>query len=317
MVLADAGEQARGATIYVTLEPCFHTVSANSEPRIPCVQRCLDAGITRVVGAMVDPDTRVAGQSYERLRASGVEVFVGVQEAASRALNPAFIRHRLTGLPYITHKAAMSLDGKIATDTGDSKWITGEESRAYAHRHLRNRADALIVGIGTVLADDPGLTTRLPRGNGYHPLRVIIDSSLRLPEAAKVSRVGTIVYTTEQAQRERREAIEAAGVEVIVAPTDGAGRVDVIFVARDLAERGKLAVLLESGGTLAAAFWEARLVNKVVFFAAPKIIGGEHAGTPVDGDRGVARSMADARNLGRLTVKRFGPDIALEAEVQE
>jgi diaminohydroxyphosphoribosylaminopyrimidine deaminase/5-amino-6-(5-phosphoribosylamino)uracil reductase len=316
MAFAKAGDKARGATIYVTLEPCSFYVTPDGKPRMPCSQRCLDAGVARVVGAMTDPDPRVSDTGYAQLRAAGVDVQVGVEEEASRALNHAYIRHRTTNLPYIIHKAAMTLDGKIAAaETGDSRWVTGETARKYVHR-LRDRIDALVVGIGTVLKDDPSLTTRLPAGNGHDPLRVILDSSLRLPETAKAARVGTLVYTTERAPEDRRRIIETIGIEVVTAPQTETGQVDVEWVARDLASRGKLAVLLESGGTLAAAFWEKWLVNKVIYFVAPKIIGGAEAATPLDG-AGLARFMADARTLGTLTVRRFGPDVALEAEVQE
>ena len=198
---ADAVEQGgagAGATIYVTLEPCSHTVGTHGEPRMPCAARCIVAGVRRVVAAMEDPDRRVAGRGFARLREAGIEVTVGVEEARARALNAAYIHHRRTGLPFITHKAALTLDGKIAAPSGDARWITGPEARAYVHR-LRDRADALVVGVGTILADDPELTTRLPIGvgNGHDPLRVIIDSSLRTPLTARVARPGTLIVAAE------------------------------------------------------------------------------------------------------------------------
>ena len=314
--LHHAFASAKGATLYVTLEPCSHTLRRDGTPRIPCVARCIDAGIARVVCAMQDPDILVNGQGFAHLRAAGIEVIVGVEEARARALNPAFIRHRLTGLPYITHKAAMTLDGKIAAPGGDAKWITGEKAREYVHQ-IRSRADALLVGIGTALADDPQLTTRLPnRRNVHNPLRVIIDSRLRLPETAKVAYPGTLILTTQNADAERRRKLETLGVEIIELPADAAHRVDVIEAARTLANRGLLDVLLESGGTLAASFYQARLINRALFFIAPKIIGGANAPTPVDGD-GIAPRMAEALQLGILKVRRLGMDIALEAEVTE
>jgi len=195
--------------------------------------------------------------------------------------------------------------------------VTGEKARFYTHRALRHRADAIVIGIGTVLADDPELTTRLPGGNGQNPQRVIIDSRLRTPVTAKVVRPGTWIIAAEgQADPERAEALRAAGVEVILLPvgSEGSG-VDVIAVARLLAERGKLAVLLEGGGELAAAFWQEKLIDKVIFFIAPKVIGGRDATTPVEG-AGLSRSMADAAQLGTFQVRRFGQDIALEGEVK-
>ena len=310
----DAGDAARGATLYVTLEPCSFTGGG----RTPCSRRCLDAGVVRVVVAHVDPDPRVSGQGIAQLRERGVEVLVGVEEARARAMNAPYIKHRTTGLPYITHKAAMTLDGKIATASGDSKWVTGEAARAWVHR-LRDQADAIIVGAGTARADDPKLTTRLAGGNGHDPLRVIVDSSLRLaPEAAVVqvaraSAAGTLVVGAEGADPERRARLEAAGAEVALLPPDRDGRVDVTALARHLAERGALSVVLEGGGEIAGSFWEAGLVDKVLFFIAPKIVGGRAARTPVEGAGRAA--MADAIRIGRLRVRRFGPDVALEGEV--
>lgn len=312
---ADAGDAARGATVYVTLEPCSFTTTPDGAVRTPCSQRCIDAGVARVVCAMGDPDPRVSGSGFRQLEAAGIAVTVRVEEDRARVLNTAFVRHRLTGLPYITHKAALTFDGKIAAAGGDSRWITGADARAYVHR-LRDRADALVVGIGTILADDPGLTTRLPGGNGRDPLRVVIDSSGRMPVTAKVARPGTLLIAVQGKIPEAsvREWV-SAGVEVAFSPPDSAGRVDARFVAGVLARRGLLNVLLESGGRLAASFWEAGLVSKGLFFVAPKVVGGESAETAVEG--GGVRLMADAMVLGRVTVRRFGNDIALEAETKE
>ncbi len=315
VAFAVAGDAARGATIYVTLEPCAHTVGANGEPRIPCAARCIAAGVRRVVAAMEDPDSRVAGSGFRRLREAGIEVVVGVEEARARALNAAYSHHRRTGLPYITHKTAMTLDGKIALPGGDSQWVTGAASRLYAHRR-RDRADALVVGIGTVLYDDPSLTTRLPDGNGHDPFRVVIDSGLRTPTTAKIARSGTLVIAAEgAADAQRQRALEDVGVEVVVAPADSEGRVEVTWVARHLAERGLLDVLLESGGGLAASFWDAGLVCRALYFIAPKIVGGEKSMTPIGG-RG-RDYMRDARILGKVTIRRFGPDVALEVAAEE
>jgi diaminohydroxyphosphoribosylaminopyrimidine deaminase/5-amino-6-(5-phosphoribosylamino)uracil reductase len=319
---ASRGAVTRGATLYVTLEPCAHTVNADGTPRIPCAVRCLEAGIAHVVCAMEDPDERVAGRGFATLRSAGVSVTVGVEEAQARALNAAYVKHRTTGLPYVLHKAAMTLDGKIAAPGGDARWITGERARAYVHRRLRDAADAIVVGVGTILADDPELTTRLPKGNGHNPLRVVIDSTLRTPPVARVARKGTLFLAAAGAATavgdDRAEALRAAGAEVVLLPsrlTEGRSRVDVREAVRLLADRGALSLLLESGGELAASFWQAGLIDGVIYFVAPKIIGGRNAATPVDGD-GVSRSMMDAVTVSTLRVRRFGPDIALEGEVK-
>ncbi len=271
------------------------------------------------MAAHADPDPRTAGRGFDALRAGGVAVTVGVEEAAARALNAPYIKHRTTGLPYVTHKAAMTLDGKIATAAGDSRWVTGEAARAYVHR-LRDRADAIVVGVSTVCQDDPLLTTRLERGNGRDPLRVILDSRLTLgPEAAVVraahtSGAGTLAAAVGGADPVRRARLEEAGVEVAILPPDRAGRVDVTALARLLAQRGALSVLLEGGGEAAASFWEAGLVDRALFFVAPKVLGGREAKTPVEG---AGRAlMRDAIGLDGLRVRRFGQDIALEGEVR-
>lgn len=314
MAFENAGVAAKGATIYVTLEPCSHNVRSDGTPRVACAERCITAQASRVVCAMEDPDSRVSGRGFAMMREAGIEVEIGVEEVAARKLNHAYIRHRTTGLPYITHKAAMTLDGKVATPSGDSRWVTGEAARAEVHK-LRHRADAIVVGIGTVLADDPQLTTRLARGNGQDPLRVIIDSRLRLPTTAKVARPGTLVLTTAQVGEQESAALEAKGVEIVCLPSDSDGRVSVRDVAEFLAERGLLSILLESGGSLAASFWEARLISRALFFIAPKMIGGTESVTPIDG-KGLAQIMGDAVQLEIGRVRRLGADVAIEAEVK-
>lgn len=316
MAFAAAGEQARGATLYVTLEPCFHDFNRDGTPRISCTRRCLDAGIVRIVGAMEDPDTRTAGQGYARLRAAGIDVTVGTGEVQSRALNRPFIKHRTTGLPFVLHKAAMTLDGKIATASGSSRWITGAESRTFVHRALRNTVDAVIVGSGTVLADDPSLTTRFQGRNVHQPLRVLIDSGLRIPVSATVCGPGTLIYAvdTEIARRRVRE-ISDTGAEVILLPSDSAGRVNCTEMLRHLAnERGMLNVLLESGGELAASFYRERLVDTALFFVAPKLVGGRGAPTPIGGD-GLTETMDGAVKTGTITMRRLGADVALCADI--
>lgn len=313
VALDRAGSAARGATLYVTLEPCSHWSRRDGSERYPCAQRCIDAGIARVVCALEDPDDQVAGEGFARLRDAGIAVDVGLGAAQAQVAHAAYLKHRTTGLPYVVHKAAMTLDGKIAAPGGDARWVTGPEARAAVHR-FRNRADALVVGVGTVLADNPSLTTRLPRGKGHDPLRVIVDSRLRTPPTARVAGPGTLFAVTAASEPGRIAAFEALGAEVEVLPAGADGRVDVSALARRLADRGYLQVLLESGGALASAWWAAGLVDRAWFFVAPKVIGGAAAPTPIDGT-GLAFAMADARALGPLRIRRYGADIALEAEV--
>lgn len=334
MAFAAAGENARGATLYVTLEPCAHTQNADGSPRTSCAERCVVAGISHLVCAMQDPDPRTSGRGFALLRDAGIAVTNGVAEAEASALNRPFIKHRETGLPYVLHKAAMTLDGKIATTTGSSRWITGGESRAYVHRALRNTTDAIVVGVGTVLADDPSLTVRFgeskkapesvasqdpppTRWNVHAPLRVVIDSELRIPSVAKVVAPGTLIYSTDSSiTRSRVGEITGRGAEVVLLPPGPDGRrVDLPEMARHLArERGALSLLLESGSELTAGFYAARLVDTALFFIAPKLVGGRDAPTPIGGD-GLTNDMNGAFRTGAMRVKRLGTDIAIYADI--
>lgn len=321
---AQAGDAARGGTLYVTLEPCSH----RDNERTPCVDRCLAAGVRRVVVAMSDPDTRVSGRGIAFLREKGLDVRVNLLETEARAINQPYIKHRTMGLPHITHKAAMTLDGKIATETGDSRWVSGEAARLLVHRRLRHRVDAIVVGVGTILADDSSLTTRLPRGNGHNPIRVVIDSNLRTPPLAKAVAAGTLIVTLEEAaQGVRADELRSRGVEIVICAAEvtesqngeterPAPRVDVVVASRLLADRGLLDILLESGGALASSFWRAGLVDRVVFFVAPKVIGGSRSPTPVGGAKGFAAEMVNAIPLHSLRARKLGADILLEGEVR-
>jgi len=323
VALAGAGDAARGATLYVTLEPCSFTTYPDGAPRVPCSHRCIRAGVARVVGAMTDPDVRVAGDGYRQLGAADVSVTVGVCEELARRLLAPYVKQRTTGLPYLVHKTAMTLDGKIAASDGSSKWITGPQARGWAHRVLRARADVIVVGIGTVLADDPELTER-KRGGGAangneRPLaRVILDRSLRTPPTARIARPGTVIVAAEgHADGARRTALEATGAEVVtlpISPDAKEGGVDMQELARFFVNRNWYAALLEGGGETAGRFWEAGLVDKAFYFLAPKIVGGRNALTPVEGT-GVAPGMAGATHLDVTRVRRLGPDILIEADV--
>ncbi len=310
--LREAGDLARGATAFVTLEPCAHH---GRTP--PCADALLQAGIARVVAAMTDPDLRVAGRGLEKLRAGGVDVTVGVGELAARALNAAFLKHRATGLPWVVLKTAMTLDGKIAARTGDSRWITSATSRSAVHRQLRDRCDAVLTGIGTVLADDPALTTRLTHRPGRNPLRVVVDSRCRIPMESQIVRRAaadgkTLIATTEAADSGRRQALEARSCQVLVCAADPAGRVDLRDLMGRLGTRGDvIGVLVEGGGELAAGLFAGELVDRWLAFVAPKVIGGRDAPGPVGGV-GLAQ-MADARAVREWRTRRSGPDFVIDA----
>jgi diaminohydroxyphosphoribosylaminopyrimidine deaminase/5-amino-6-(5-phosphoribosylamino)uracil reductase len=306
--LQEAGSRARGAVLYVNLEPCSHT---GKTP--PCAEAVIQAGVSRVVVALRDPNPLVAGMGLARLAAAGIAVTVGVCEAAARKLNEAFVKYITTRRPFVTLKSAITLDGKIATRTGASQWITGELARQEGHR-LRHAADAILVGIGTVLQDDPQLTTRLPDQQGVNPLRVIVDSTLRVPLQAQVTAVAsdrcTLIVTTVRAPVAHSEALRTRGVEVVCLPAYDDGRVDLEALCRYLGERGVASVLVEGGATLSTALLRRHLVDKVLLFVAPKIIGGD--GISVVGPCGV-ETMEQVIQLRDVVSQRLGNDVLLEA----
>ncbi len=275
--LAEAKAAARGATAYVTLEPCSHYGRTG-----PCCVALARAGIRRVVAACTDPNPKVAGQGLEYLRLQGIEVQTGVCEEQALRQNERFFTWITKKRPFITLKYAMTLDGKIATADGDSKWITGEEARTYAHR-LRRQHDAVLVGIGTVLADDPELTTRLVQGK--NPVRVVLDSHLRISLMATVLNPAaeTIVFADEGADAVKGQALAALpNVEVVRLPAAD-GRLPAERVVQELAQRGITSVLVEGGSAVHGAFFDAGLADRVCAFIAPKLIGGARALTPVGG----------------------------------
>ena len=309
--LRDAGDKARGATAFVTLEPCSHH---GRTP--PCADALLAAGVNRVVAAMADPDPRVGGLGFEKLRAGGVKVVVGIGEAEARALNAAYLKHRTTGLPWVVLKTAMTLDGKIATATGDSQWITSPVARRAVHRQLRDRCDAILTGVGTILADDPALTTRLTHKLGRNPWRIVVDSHLRMPLDAQVVRQAandgkTIIATVLPDDSPLARALAARGCRILTCDPN-AGRVDLTDMMYQLGTSGDIiGVLLESGGTLAAGMLSAGFVDRWIAYIAPKVVGGAGAPGP-SGDLGVSR-MNDARAVSFRQVRRCGPDIVIDA----
>ena len=297
---------------YVTLEPCSHY---GRTP--PCADALIRAGIKEVFVAMLDPDVRVSGRGVERLRAHGVAVHVGGYEAAARRLNAAYIKHRETHVPYVVLKTAMTLDGKIATHSGDSQWITSDISRRAVHRQLRDRCDAIITGAGTVTRDDPSLTARLRFRAGRNPWRIVVDSRLRIsPEAQVVRRSAedgrTILATTEAAAYDRQETFLALGCHIMVCEPGADGKVSLRDLVHKLGTRGDMiGVLVEAGSELGGAFVRSGLVDRFVAFVAPKIVGGRGAPGPIGGD-GV-NLMADAFPLTFQSVRRSGPDFVVNA----
>jgi diaminohydroxyphosphoribosylaminopyrimidine deaminase/5-amino-6-(5-phosphoribosylamino)uracil reductase len=309
VALDAAGPAASGATCYVTLEPCAHFGRT-----APCADALVQAGIARVVAAVEDPHRVVDGRGIARLRAAGVAVTVGVREAEARRLNRGFFSVMTEGRPHVTLKTAMTLDGKIAAVDGVSRWITGEAARLEAHR-LRFVADAILVGIGTVLADDPQLTVRHPGLPPKEPLRVVVDTRLRIPVDARVLRAGdparAAVACVAPAPSDRAAALRARGVQVLELPGD-AGRVDLRALLDALRAMDVNAVLVEGGGELGGSLAEAGLVDRVAFFVAPRLVGGAAAPGPLGG-RG--RPLKEALPLVDVTTRRIGDDLLVEADV--
>ncbi|HPS62975.1 MAG TPA: bifunctional diaminohydroxyphosphoribosylaminopyrimidine deaminase/5-amino-6-(5-phosphoribosylamino)uracil reductase RibD [Bacteroidales bacterium] len=299
---------AEGATLYITLEPCSHT---GKTP--PCTDLILRHRIGRVVTAMEDPNPLVAGQGHKRLQEAGIEVVTGILEQQARALNEAFIKFITTGRPWGVLKTAMTLDGKIATVTNASRWITGESSRRIVHR-MRGRMNAIMVGINTVLTDDPRLNIRL-KGNWKNPLKVIVDTRCRIPLTAAVLTTDpqlTLVATTNLSEPARRKELERLGAQVIVCP-EAEGKVDLDYLAGALGQMGIDSLLIEGGSTLAFSALQAGIVDKVVSFVAPRILGGANAPTPVGGP-GI-ETMEKAIELGPMKIKRIGNDLMIEAQL--
>lgn len=303
-----AGDLAEGATLYVSLEPCSHYGRTG-----PCAKAVAESGIRRVVVAMRDPNPKVAGRGIQILKDAGIEVAEGVLEPEARRLNEVFLKWIVTGRPFIVMKMAMSLDGKIATAAGESQWITGEASRRYGHR-LRDIYDGILVGIGTVLADDPSLTTRLADRPGKNPVRIILDSHARTPLSAKILTDGqaqTIIAVAEDAPEDRVAAIRTVGAEVLAV---GKGKVDLRALLAELGQREITSVLVEGGGHINDAFLRAGLVDKVHAFIAPMMIGGREALTPVGGI-GFPK-LSEAVRLEGLSVEPSGEDIHLTGYVR-
>lgn len=303
VALQTAGDLARGATLFVSLEPCCHV---GRTP--PCTDALIAAGVAEVVYAAGDPNPKVAGGGRQALGAAGIQVRAGLLRAEAEEAHEGFFHWIESGRPFVTAKYAMSLDGRIATHSGDARWITGEPARALVHRE-RAAADAILTGIGTVLTDNPRLTAR---GEGalasHQPLRVVVDSCGRLPaDAAILTEPGMcLVAVTERAPRDRLKSLERAGAEVVEMPACGE-RVDLQALLLELGRRGMLSVLVEAGGTLLGSLFDAGLVNKIMAFIAPTLIGGEDAPGPIAG-RGSGR-IAEAPRLRGQRLHMLGNDL--------
>lgn len=302
--LEQAGKSARGATAYVTLEPCSHYGRTG-----PCCEALIAAGVKRVVVAVEDPNPQVAGNGLRRMREEGIELEVGILGREATKVNEVFLHWVTTRKPFVALKYAMTLDGKIATANGDSKWITGEEARAYAH-HLRSIYDAILVGKGTVLADDPALTCRLARGK--NPVRIVLDTNLVIPVTAKVlcdRQAETILVTGREVAEERlRDRKVLPHVEVLqVGITEG--KLDLNELLDILGERKMTSILVEGGSDVHGAFLDYGFINRIYTFIAPKIIGGKNALTPIGG-AGKLR-IADSFALNDIETKVLGSDFLI------
>lgn len=323
--LEEAGANAKDATIYVNLEPCSHNGNGKRTP--PCVEAITQAGIQRVVASMVDPNPKVNGRGFEMLRESGVAVSTGLMEKEAMRLNEKYIKVVTTGLPFVHLKTACSLDGRIATRTGESKWITGEKARA-AGQKLRHEYDAILVGINTVQTDDPLLTDRSGLDRHRPLVRVVLDAGLRLSPKSQLARSAyetpVIVFSAKQeildsmgfpvytdwgnTLEERQSVMQDLGVEVIQVDADGA-QLDLTSVLHELTKKSITSMLVEGGAAVAASMIEQRLVDKVTFFFAPKIIGGHEAKSAIEGE-GI-ESLSEAMELKDLSVTPRGKDLEI------
>ncbi len=297
-------ESPKGAEMYVTLEPCSHY---GKTP--PCAERIVKEGIKKVYVGSLDTNPKVSGKGIEILRKAGIEVVTGIMEAECKAINPIFFKYIEKHMPYVVLKSAMTLDGKIATFTGNSKWITGKEARHKVHI-MRHQLKGIMVGINTVLADDPLLTCRIE--GGVDPIKIIVDSRLTIPLDANVLKGKCIIGTAQNCNREKQKALEEMGVNVI--STKGQNRVDLKELMKKLAEMKIDSILLEGGGTLNYSMLSEGLVDKAVFFISPKIIGGENAKTPVGG-KGI-ELMKDAIELENTNIISVGDDFMIYGDVK-
>lgn len=302
-----AGEHAMGATLYVTLEPCSHY---GKTP--PCADLVKESGVSRVVVAMQDPNPAVAGRGIQLLQDAGIVVEVGVLEQQARRLNERFIHNMLTHRPFVISKFAMTLDGKIATHTGHSKWVTGEAAREDVH-NIRHEIDGILVGVGTVIADNPSLTTRLKQGYGKNPTRIIMDSSLRTPDNANVLNTEdapTILVCSDDVSQEKIHLFTEKGVTVLPVPKNEYG-LQIDEMLEKLYMHGITDILLEGGSKINASFLQQGAIDKYVVYIAPKVLGGKLSLTPFAGYN--PSLMDEAWNVEFASFDKIGEDLCIIA----
>ena len=311
--LRAAGEAAIGATAFVTLEPCAHH---GRTP--PCVDALIAAGVAQVYSAIGDPNPHVNGGGHKRLRAAGIDVHVGICAEKAQEINRPFFKYVACGRPWVIAKFAMSLDGKLATRRGESQWITGDDARRHGHQ-LRNMADAVLVGAGTALADDPRMTTRLPKtyGDLRNPIRIVVDSCGRVPPTARMFAADlpgyAVLATTEATTEKHCSKLQAQGVEVWRLPTGENQRVDLDALMDEMGRRELLTLLVDGGSELTGSLVKDGLLDEVYAFVAPMLIGGLSAPGPV-GDPGVG-ALSQAMRLGDLVMEKIGSDILIRGDV--
>jgi diaminohydroxyphosphoribosylaminopyrimidine deaminase/5-amino-6-(5-phosphoribosylamino)uracil reductase len=307
LVIQQAGDKTKGSVLYVSLEPCCHTDKRTP----PCTQAILRAGIKRVVIAMKDPNPKVSGKGIRQLEEAGIEVILGILEEKARKLNEAYLKYVTTKKPFVILKSAMTLDGKIATPEGQSRWITGEKARKTVHR-LRSNVDAVMTAIGTVKADDPELTARIK--GGKDPLRIVIDPDLEIPLHSKTLRIPpqTAIVTRDTkgagdtSRTDKEHILLNSGIKLIFFKE----QLHLLWLMERLGEMGITSLLIEGGSSLNAHALEDGIVDKVMFFIAPKIIGGRES-YPVVGGRAF-RKLQAAHQLRNVTMKRVGEDFLVE-----
>lgn len=309
--LEEAGSGAKGADIYVTLEPCSHY---GKTP--PCAEAIVKAGIKRVIIGAKDPNPLVSGRGIKLLKEKGIEIVTGILEEEARKINEIFIKYITTNRPFTIMKTAMTLDGKIATATGESKWITSEESREYVHK-IRNRVMGIMIGVGTAIQDNPLLTTRIKEGNGRNPKAIIVDSTLRIPIDSRILQTidkrEIIVACTKECNQDKEAKLKDMEVKIVKTPQNEDKKVDLKYLIKELGKDGIDSILLEGGGQLNFSALDSGIVDKIMCFIAPKIIGGERAKTPVEGS-GVER-IKDVISLTNMEYRRIGQDLLIEGKL--
>ncbi len=309
LAISKAGKRAKGSTLYVTLEPCCHTDKRTP----PCTKAIINSGIKRVFISMKDPNPKVFGKGIEELKNHGIEVYSGILEEKAKKLNEAYIKFITTKTPFVILKTAMTLDGKIATPEGQSKWITGERARKIVHE-MRGSVDAILTAIGTVKADNPELTARI-KGVKKQPIRIVIDPDLEIPIDYKILNTPpeTIIVTRKhniETKNQKKDILVTKGVKMIEYDGD---RVDLRWLMKILGENSIISVMIEGGSSLNAYALQDKIVDKIVFFIAPKIIGGKNSISAVGGD--IFCRLENAYRVKDIKIKRLGDDLMIEGYI--